>query len=86
MSDCTLRAANGVHDVPCDGEDCIYWRVVGHLGVSKETEGCAIQHFSMLDGDSSVAEWLLSVKDRLESPGADAADPMGADPAEAATE
>lgn len=68
MDDCKLRAANGHPDVPCDGRGCMYWRVVNHLGV-EESEGCAIQHFSMLEGGSEVAAWLLSVKERIEAQG-----------------
>ena len=64
---CELRIANGIDGQPCDGEDCIYWRVVEHLGEEKHA-GCAIQHFEML-GDSEIAAWLLSVKERLEGQG-----------------
>jgi hypothetical protein len=27
--------------------------------------GCAIQHFSMLDGGQEIAAWLLSAKERV---------------------
>ena len=62
---CELKIANGIHGEPCDREDCIYWRIVEHLGEERGA-GCAIQHFEML-GDSEKAAWLLSVKERLES-------------------
>jgi hypothetical protein len=64
---CELRAANGMPDLDCDHEDCVYWRLVGHLGVAEGGEGCAIQHFELLDGGEEIAEWLLSVKERVES-------------------
>jgi hypothetical protein len=66
--DCRLRAANGLDGVECDGPDCIYWRLVGHLGIAEGVDdaGCAIQHFRMLDGGQEVAAWLMSVKRRLE--------------------
>lgn len=64
---CELRKANDIHS-ECDGEDCVYWRAVGHLAISDEEAGCAIQAFRMLDGgQSDVAAWLLSVKDRVEA-------------------
>ncbi len=62
---CDLREANGIQ-AACDGEDCIYWRAVGHLGLSAEEAGCAIREFRMLEGaDSELVVWLLSVKERL---------------------
>lgn len=67
MSDeCKLRVANGLGHVPCEGESCTYWRLVGHLGVDEESSGCAVQHFALLDGGREIAEWLLSVKSRVE--------------------
>lgn len=63
---CRLRQANGVPAPPCEERDCIYWRVAEHIGVAEAPEGCAIQHFELLDGGEAVAEWLLSVKERLE--------------------
>jgi hypothetical protein len=55
----------------CEGEACAYWRLVDHLdlveGVDKD--GCAIQRFELLEGGTPVAEWLLSVKERLEAQG-----------------
>ena len=78
---CELRAANGLHGVPCDGPDCLYWRLVDHLGLvdGVDAEGCAIQHFSMLEGGEEIAAWLLSVKQRIE---AGEGDPFSADPGE----
>jgi len=64
MADCELRAANGMHHVDCDGEQCIYWRALEHLD-SGPGEGCAIQHHQLLV-DDEVAAWLLTVKDRVE--------------------
>lgn len=68
MSDpnCKLRLANGTPSMLCDGDRCIYWRVAGHMDLEHEFEGCAIQHFEMLDGGDRMASWLLSVKDRVE--------------------
>lgn len=61
---CELKAANGVTGEPCGGDECPFWRVVGHLGAEEGT-GCAIQHYALL-GDDEVAAWLLSVKLRVE--------------------
>lgn len=68
MSDCCeLRQAVGIQ-AECDGEDCLYWRAIGHLGLAEEDAGCAIQRLSMLDGcDDEVAQWLHSVKERVEA-------------------
>ena len=63
---CELRAVNGLPDVDCDRDECIYWRVAGHLGLAESEAGCAIQHFELLDGGEDVAAWLLTVKERLE--------------------
>lgn len=65
MSDrCELRKANDIHGADCDGEACVFWRAVGHLG-EPEGSGCALKHYEML-GDSQMAAWLLSVKERVE--------------------
>jgi len=68
MPECALKAANGQPGVGCDGQECVYWRLVEQLDLSAEPlpEQCAIQHFSLLDGGSGVAVWLLSVKLRVE--------------------
>ena len=66
---CGLRwAANG-ESVPCDGETCMYWRVLDHVGVEMPDQtGCAVRYFGVLrDGRPEVAEWLLSVKRRVEA-------------------
>jgi len=65
MSDkCSLREANGLPEESCDREACVFWRAVGHLGEAPG-EGCAIQHYKLLEQDG-IAAWLLSVKDRIE--------------------
>lgn len=68
MAECSLRAANGRPGVPCDEDRCTYWRAVEHLDLGvRETPGCAIQFFNLLEGgDGARAAWLLSVKERLE--------------------
>lgn len=68
MVDCELRAANGHPGTACDEGRCVYWRAAAHLGLSEPDGGggCAIQHFSLLDGGAEVAAWLLSVKERVE--------------------
>ena len=68
MPQCELKAANGMLGVTCDERECVYWRLVEQLDLSAEPlpEQCAIQHFSLLDGGSGVAVWLLSVKLRVE--------------------
>jgi len=62
---CRLREANGVSSHLCDSDACVFWRAVTHVGAER-AEGCAIQHFELL-GDSTIAAWLLSVKDRVEN-------------------
>lgn len=69
MDECKLTAAMGIAEKHCEGEACIYWRALDHLGPTAGT-GCAIQHFELL-GDHGVAEWLLTVKSRFESELAD---------------
>ena len=68
MSDrCELKGTVGIV-ASCDAAVCPYWRALGHLGITEQEAGCAIAHFSMLDGaDDELVEWLLSVKARLEA-------------------
>jgi len=61
---CSLREANGLPAGACDKEECVFWRAIDHIG-QEAGEGCAIQHFELL-GQDGIAEWLLSVKDRIE--------------------
>lgn len=71
MEECKLRLANGI-DGDCDTGSCTYWRVVEHLdlGVDGPPQGCAVQFFGLLEGgDSDLAAWLLSVKERVERTG-----------------
>jgi len=65
--DCKLREAHDQAGVPCDGDACVFWRAVSHVSESGEApvERCAVEHFELL-GDSGVAQWLLSVKERVE--------------------
>lgn len=81
MDRCELRAANGSHGVDCDGERCVYWRVVEQLDLGVEPEagsGCAIQYFELLDDENDgVATWLLSVKERVEGRAGRHQDPAG---------
>lgn len=60
---CDLRAANGEPDARCEAQPCPFWRVVEHVGDAPGV-GCAIKHYQLL-GDDGVAEWLLSVRERL---------------------
>lgn len=68
MSDCCdLRSAIGMQ-AECDGEACVYWRAVGHLGISAHEAGCAVQRLGLLEGaGDDVARWLHSVKERVEA-------------------
>jgi hypothetical protein len=79
MDECKLRAANGVRGVECDGERCTYWRLVDQLDLplaGDDRSGCAIQYFELLDGErTGVAQWLLSVKERLEGGAGQSGDP-----------
>lgn len=69
MPECLLRATCGIPGVSCDEERCTYWRLVEQIGAAEEPDAqrCAIQHFRMLEGGTEIAEWLLSVKLRVES-------------------
>ena len=80
--ECKLRVANQLHGVPCDGPNCLYWRLVDHLGIGEgvDAEGCAIQHFAMLEGGQEIAAWMLSVKQRTE---AGERNPFASDPGDA---
>jgi len=71
MAECELRKANHVDGAPCDGHACIYWRAVEHLDLPETpADGCAVKHFELLaGGNPTLAEWLLSVKDRVERTG-----------------
>ncbi|MCE5202880.1 MAG: hypothetical protein LLG24_01480 [Actinomycetia bacterium] len=83
MSECKLRAACGHHGIPCDEGGCVYWRVVEQLDLGvRESDGCAIQYFELLEGErgQQLAQWLLSVKERVESTADHAEpDPSGTD-------
>jgi hypothetical protein len=52
----------------CDGQECVYWRVLEHVGEDGAPRiGCAIGHFELLaDKNPEVAVWLLSVKRRVD--------------------
>ena len=69
MAECALKAVNGQSGVGCAGDECVYWRAVEQLGAGEAAvpQQCAIQHFRMLDGGAEIADWLLSVKLRVES-------------------
>jgi hypothetical protein len=63
-----LEVATGEeHD--CDGGECVYWRVLEHIGEDAGSRaGCAIGHFELLaDRNPEVAAWLLSVKRRMDA-------------------
>ena len=68
MPECLLRSANGQLDAGCDGEECVYWRLVEQIDVVAKPalQQCAIQYFQLLDRGAEVAAWLLSVKQRVE--------------------
>jgi hypothetical protein len=65
MAQCMLSLANGMPDVLCDEESCLFWRVADQLDVAEsDWSGCAIQHFALLDGGNELAAWLISAKER----------------------
>ena len=67
MDECELRRANDIVGAQCDHEECVYWRVVEHIDEhDSPREGCALQHFALLDSGDEIAAWLLSVKTRVE--------------------
>jgi hypothetical protein len=66
MAQCMLSLANGMPDVLCDEEFCLFWRVVDLLDVAQsDWSGCAIQHFALLGGGQELAAWLISAKERV---------------------
>jgi hypothetical protein len=67
QSICELRRANGMPGIDCDEGACVYWRIAGHVGVAEYAEGCAVQYFELSDESPEIAEWLLSVKERVET-------------------
>lgn len=67
MQECKLRAAQGVLGVECDGERCIFWRIAEHVGLEAPANGCALQHFDLVNGDDTRVRWLASVKARVDS-------------------
>lgn len=68
MDECTLKRAGGIDGVPCDEDACPFWRLADHVREGGDPhEGCAMEYYSLLDGGDSVAEWLLSVKERIEA-------------------
>jgi len=63
---CDLRNANGDADARCEGDECPLWRLAGHVDDQTGSgSGCAVRHYQLL-GDERVAEWLLSVRERLQ--------------------
>jgi len=67
MDECELRRANDIVGVHCEEEECVYWRVIEHMDEHDGPQnGCAIQHFALLDGGDVMVAWLLSVKTRVE--------------------
>jgi hypothetical protein len=67
MDACELRRATDIVGAHRDQQECVHWRVVEHMGEHDgPREGCAIQHFALLDGGDEMAAWLLSVKRRVE--------------------
>ena len=63
---CELQHAAGVSGVVCEKNDCTFWRLAGHLGISETADGCAIQYFELLDRGPEMVSWLLSVKQRAD--------------------
>jgi hypothetical protein len=48
-------------------EECVFWRVTGHLDLVETGSGCAIQYFELLgESGEEVAVWLRTVRLRLE--------------------
>jgi hypothetical protein len=71
VSRCELDAARGIHS-HCTETECVFWRVTVHLDLVEPASGCAIQYFELLGEDGAeVAEWLQSVRKRLEQELAD---------------
>jgi hypothetical protein len=58
------ESTSTMHGAECAGGECISRRLLGHLGAPVGA-GCAVEHYELL-GDEQMAEWLLSVKERLE--------------------
>ena len=62
---CELLNASGAPGLGCEQQACVFWRLVGHLGISETGDGCAIQYFELLDEGPEMVSWLLSVKQRV---------------------
>jgi len=65
---CHLQAALGI-DAWCTRERCIYWRLLEAQDVEISSNvGCGIQHHQLVERlTPEMAEWLLSMKKRLEN-------------------
>ncbi|MHB9053149.1 MAG: hypothetical protein ACYC5F_04060 [Thermoleophilia bacterium] len=65
---CHLHAANGI-DAWCTRERCIYWRLLESQDVdASNVKGCGLQHYQVIESVTpEMAEWLLSMKKRLEN-------------------
>jgi len=69
MLKCELRSDSDRPGFGCEGEACLYWRVVDEIGVADRLDrtGCAVQGLRLLEGGTGAVEWLLSVKRRMEA-------------------
>lgn len=70
---CKLHKANGI-EAWCTRANCIYWRLLQSQDVDIGNDvGCGLQHYKIVDDLSpEMAEWLLSMKKRLENTTPDA--------------
>ena len=66
LEKCELSDAAGAPGMTCEKDECAFWRVAGHLGISETADGCAIQYFELLDEGPEMVAWLLSVKQRID--------------------
>jgi hypothetical protein len=65
---CELQKARGL-DAWCSHDSCIYWRLLEPQDVdTSNIAGCGLQHHGMLEHlTPEMADWLISMKKRLEN-------------------
>lgn len=65
---CKLHGANGI-EAWCTRDSCIYWRLLKTQEVDVSNDiGCGLEHYKIIGGlTPEMAEWLLSMKKRLEN-------------------
>ena len=65
---CKLQESLGI-EAWCSREKCIYWRLLEAQDIEASNDaGCGLEHYGIVNRvDNATAEWLLSMKKRLEN-------------------